>query len=129
MPMLHCNGKTAPFMIAHYVLNWQKEDVSALVYSPRKAICCSSMIGTAILGLSSGESITPEEVAFALENRGYLVSSSIEPYDMRSQYGPLVCRVTFAYVDDCRDAVKVHIACSIMPRSIANLSSLGFPKE
>lgn len=67
--------------------------------------------GTAWLGLRSGDPISPANVLEALENQGPLEAFCIEP--LPRDYGwTLVCIVTFAYVDDCKDAIRVHyVSC------------------
>ncbi|KAJ5613562.1 hypothetical protein N7528_007216 [Penicillium herquei] len=61
---------------------------------------------TAGLGLRSGAPITPEDLSFALEGRGPVEAYWFEHYPVGPQIWALICKVTFAYVDDCRDAIK-----------------------
>ncbi|KAJ5639771.1 uncharacterized protein N7484_007633 [Penicillium longicatenatum] len=62
--------------------------------------------GTACLGLRSGAPITTEDVSSALADRGHLEVYCIESYPTGPQTWTFICKVTFAYVDDCRDAIK-----------------------
>ncbi|KAJ5738337.1 hypothetical protein N7493_001492 [Penicillium malachiteum] len=64
--------------------------------------------GTAGLGLRSGAPITPGDLSFALEGRGPVEAYWFEQYPVGPQLWALICKVTFAYVDDCRDAIKVE---------------------
>lgn len=74
-------------------------------------------IGTALLGLRSGGPISPADVLEALENRGPLEAFCIKPLFGRYSW-TLVCTVTFAYVDDCKDAIRVrHIGYGFRRRS------------
>lgn len=43
----------------------------------------------------------------ALEGRGPLEAYCVETYLIGNQKWATVAKVTFAYVDDCRDAIKV----------------------
>ncbi|KAJ6157329.1 hypothetical protein N7470_004921 [Penicillium chermesinum] len=62
--------------------------------------------GTAILGLHSFDPITLPLIHEALDKRGTLECYSIIPWPIGLNQYVHVCRVTFAYVDDCRDAIK-----------------------
>ncbi|KAJ5632939.1 hypothetical protein N7490_009278 [Penicillium lividum] len=62
---------------------------------------------TACLGLRSGAPITAQDVSSALRDRGPLEVYSIESYSTGPQTWTFICKVTFAYVDDCRDAIKL----------------------
>ncbi|KAJ5999124.1 hypothetical protein N7451_006934 [Penicillium sp. IBT 35674x] len=61
---------------------------------------------TACLGLRSGAPITDHDVSSALGDRGHLEVYCIESYPTGPQTWTFICKVTFAYVDDCRDAIK-----------------------
>ncbi|KAJ5798131.1 uncharacterized protein N7503_007427 [Penicillium pulvis] len=61
---------------------------------------------TACLGLRSGAPITDQDVSSALGDRGHLEVYCIESYPTGPQTWTFICKVTFAYVDDCRDAIK-----------------------
>ncbi|KAJ5726398.1 uncharacterized protein N7483_007755 [Penicillium malachiteum] len=63
--------------------------------------------GTAGLGLRSGAPITVDDLSFALEGRGPVEAYCFESYLVGPQIWALICKVTFAYVDDCRDAIKM----------------------
>lgn len=73
----------------------------------------NASIGTACLGLRDGMPITPTEVLQVLKGKGPLEVYSIVAtpyfYDpwMNVYTYTYVCNVTFAYVDDCKDAIKV----------------------
>ncbi|KAL2009185.1 hypothetical protein VTN00DRAFT_7379 [Thermoascus crustaceus] len=64
---------------------------------------------TAWLGLRSGDPISPANVLEALENKGPIEAFCIEPLP-RDYSWTLVCIVTFAYVDDCKDAIRHFVA-------------------
>ncbi|KAJ5772139.1 hypothetical protein N7520_002668 [Penicillium odoratum] len=49
----------------------------------------------------------PQDVSSALRDRGPLEVYSIESYSTGPQTWTFICKVTFAYVDDCRDAIKL----------------------
>lgn len=72
-------------------------------------------LGTAILGLRSGTAISENEVALALGGRGPLEAHCIEPHFTQSHGWTSVCKVTFAYVDDCKDAIKVSTTLLLFP--------------
>ncbi|KAJ5819782.1 hypothetical protein N7474_005373 [Penicillium riverlandense] len=61
---------------------------------------------TACLGFRSGESISNAEVDNALNGRGPVELYTLERYQSGPYSWCTVCRVTFAYVDDCRDAIR-----------------------
>ncbi|KAJ5884974.1 hypothetical protein N7495_009484 [Penicillium taxi] len=64
------------------------------------------ILGTACLGLRSYGNITIQEVQFALKERGPVEVYCIQPYLTTFNTLTSICKVTFAYVDDCRDAIK-----------------------
>lgn len=82
-----------------------------------------TLLGTAVLGLRSGGSIAPSEVSLALGGRGPLEASCYERHFVQPFGWVDVCKITFVYVDDCRDAIKVS------PNSLHFIShhSLSFP--
>ncbi|KAJ6117584.1 hypothetical protein N7512_007309 [Penicillium capsulatum] len=86
--------------LAALELKNQKLHGRTLRIEPSKAKC------SAVLGLLSGADITQEDVEFVLANRGPIISKLMAPACIQDQVGPWVCRVKFAYVDDCRDAIK-----------------------
>ncbi|KAJ6115052.1 hypothetical protein N7486_000830 [Penicillium sp. IBT 16267x] len=61
---------------------------------------------TACLGLRSGAPITTQDVSSALGDRGPLEVYCIESYPTGPHTWTYISKVTFAYVDDCRDAIK-----------------------
>src|SRR5437879_2320396 len=73
------------------------------------------MIGTACLGLRSLQPITAQDVVTALGGRGSLEVYTIEPQQTGFQTWTDVAKVTFAFVDDCRDAIKVCSLTSSFP--------------
>lgn len=74
--------------------------------------------GTACLGFRSGESISNAEVDDALNGRGPVENYTLERYQSGPYNQCTVCRVTFAYVDDCRDAIRVCLFDPIPPSQI-----------
>lgn len=67
------------------------------------------MIGTACLGLRSLQPITAQDVVTALGGRGFLECYTIEPQQTGMETWTDVAKVTFAFVDDCRDAIKASL--------------------
>ncbi|KAJ5930668.1 hypothetical protein N7466_006161 [Penicillium verhagenii] len=61
---------------------------------------------TACLGLRSGAPITQQDISSALSDRGHLEFYCIESFPTGPHTWTWICKVTFAYVDDCRDAIK-----------------------
>ncbi|KAJ5152954.1 uncharacterized protein N7482_009432 [Penicillium canariense] len=90
------------------------EDASAALASEKCTVLHDRLLRTerakgrrtACLGIRTGQSITAHDVLTALGGRGSLEVYSIEPQQMGIQTGPDVAKVTFAFVDDCRDAIK-----------------------
>jgi hypothetical protein len=62
--------------------------------------------GTALLGLRSGVALTEQDLLSALEGRGVLEAYYIESHPSGFNSFTHVGKVTFAYVDDCRDAIR-----------------------
>lgn len=81
------------------------------------------MIGTACLGLRSLQPITAQDVVTALGGRGSLECYTIEPQQTGMQTWTDVAKVTFAFVDDCRDAIKVSLTLYLIPFGPFSLSS------
>ncbi|KAJ5198319.1 uncharacterized protein N7498_007436 [Penicillium cinerascens] len=63
---------------------------------------------TALLGLRSGAAITQHDITSALGGRGPLEAWCIESHQSGFNCWTNVGKVTFAYVDDCRDAIKAN---------------------
>lgn len=83
------------------------------------------MTGTACLGLRSLQPITAQDVVTALGGRGSLECYTIEPQQTGMQTWTDVAKVTFAFIDDCRDAIKVILTFYLVP--FAPLTSLVLP--
>ncbi|GLI77145.1 hypothetical protein PoHVEF18_005430 [Penicillium ochrochloron] len=90
------------------------EDASAALASEESTILHDRMLRierakgrrTACLGLRSLQPITAQDVLGALEGRGSLEVYTIEPQQTGYQTWTDIAKVTFAFVDDCRDAIK-----------------------
>ncbi|KAJ5460153.1 uncharacterized protein N7458_001705 [Penicillium daleae] len=90
------------------------EDANAALSSDESTILHGRMLRierakgrrTACLGLRSLQPVTAQDVQTALEGRGSLEVYSIESQQTGYQTWTDVAKVTFAFVDDCRDAIK-----------------------
>ncbi|KAJ5886435.1 uncharacterized protein N7473_009109 [Penicillium subrubescens] len=90
------------------------EDASAALASEESTILHDRILRierakgrrTACLGLRSLQPITARDVLGALEGRGSLEVYTIEPQQAGYQTWTDIAKVTFAFVDDCRDAIK-----------------------
>ncbi|KAJ5377754.1 uncharacterized protein N7496_005163 [Penicillium cataractarum] len=90
------------------------EDASAALASDESTVLHDRLLRierakgrrTACLGLRSLQPVTAQDVLTALDGRGSLEVYTIEPQQTGYQTWTDVAKVTFAFVDDCRDAIK-----------------------
>ncbi|CEJ56903.1 hypothetical protein PMG11_05615 [Penicillium brasilianum] len=90
------------------------EDASAALASDQSTVLHDRLLRierakgrrTACLGLRSLQPVTAQDVLTALDGRGSLEVYTIEQQQTGYQVWTDVAKVTFAFVDDCRDAIK-----------------------
>ncbi|KAI9927996.1 hypothetical protein ASPWEDRAFT_29385 [Aspergillus wentii DTO 134E9] len=61
---------------------------------------------TAVIGLRCMTPMSHEDLAFVLNGRGPVEAYGFEPHVINEWFWTFIAKVTFAYVDDCKDMVK-----------------------
>ncbi|KAJ5668014.1 uncharacterized protein N7477_006584 [Penicillium maclennaniae] len=102
--------KAPNYMIVISELREQREDVGTGRSFPTLNSELTK-VGTALLGFRSGAPISEQEVLSVLGGRGVLEAWTTEPHQS-GNWVSTVGKVTFAYVDDCKDAIRVSTPLS-----------------